>query len=557
MRATVPNGHRPRRRRFWRAATLGKGAARRRRNDERTVNGRYERMDKRLLGWCRRVWQRMSALDRTVAILLAVFLLLLALVAFGSDDNCGCHCICWLLGVTKKTEAINKLGLAIAGIVAFWGVAAANRRSDAIEAGNRQRAFKDGVEHLGNDKPSVRQGGAHALFHLALEDDKLSASITGVLCAHIRETTGDKDYQEEYKDKPSTEMQSLLRLLFTTETVNEKRLTEFWQDVTPDLNGGYFCGVKLENARFRGAKLRSAQFQRASLEDAQFQGASLEKAQFQRALLWRAQFQGAELNLAQFQGAGLVGAQFQRATPLEAQFQGATLWEAQFQRASLVRAQFQGASLEKARFQRASLQLAQFQGASLGQAWFQGASLDLAQFQGASLWAAQFQGASLESSQFQGAMLYKAGFQQAKFRPRSEDEYKDSAIAMLTAPSQANLFCGISSSKPLNVSRKFAERIDDRTDEESDFSGVAFSGGMTKELWAEVKQELEKMYWPPDDIDFKEKLIRDLESEIGQPESNEPPQGVVAGSYGKEVAERWIKEFREAMATVPETNQAA
>ena len=46
---------------------------------------------------------------------------------------------------------------------------AADDTAKATEAGNRQRAFKDGVEHLGNDKSSVRQGGAHALFHLALE----------------------------------------------------------------------------------------------------------------------------------------------------------------------------------------------------------------------------------------------------------------------------------------------------------------------------------------------------------------------------------------------------
>ena len=210
--------------------------------------------------------------------------------------------LCRLLGVTEKTAAIKMLGLSIAGIVAFWGVVVANRRADAMantakatEAGNRQRAFKDGVEHLGSDKASVRQGGAHTLFHLALEDEKLRASIAGVLCAHIRETTGDQDYQEKSKDKPSTEMQSLLRLLFTTEIVDERRLARFWQGITPDLNGGYFHGVELVGARFQGAKLRSARFQRASLDKARFQGASLDKARFQRASLDKARFQGASL----------------------------------------------------------------------------------------------------------------------------------------------------------------------------------------------------------------------------------------------------------------------
>ena len=76
--------------------------------------------------------------------------------------------------------------------------------------------------------PPCVKVGARALFHLALEDKDLSESIANFLCAHIRETTGNKGYQEQNKDKPSTEMQSLLRLLFTTETVDERRLEEFW-----------------------------------------------------------------------------------------------------------------------------------------------------------------------------------------------------------------------------------------------------------------------------------------------------------------------------------------
>ena len=270
---------------------------------------------------------------------------------------------CWIyegLGVTEKAAALKTLGFIIAGIVAFWGVMAADRRSDAMaqsakanadtaktaEAGNRQRAFKDGVEHLGSDKAFVRQGGAHALFHLALKDRELRVSIAGFLCAHIRETTGDKKYQEKNKDKPSTEMQSLLRLLFTTETADKGRLERFWQGATPDLDGGYFRGVELRNAWFRGATLNSAQFQGASLEKAQFQGASLEKAQFQRAQLCSAMLRGAKLSLAQFQGADLDLAQFQGAELSLAQFQGTRLFGSQFQGALLYAAGFQQAKFE-------------------------------------------------------------------------------------------------------------------------------------------------------------------------------------------------------------------
>ena len=612
MRATPPNGRQPRHRRFGRVAALGEGAVRRRRNDGRAVSGGRERMDKRLLGWLRSLWEGMSVLDRTVAFFLVVFVSLLAWVAFDDRAGCGSGWIYDRLGVTGKTEAVKMLGFAIAGVVAFWGVIAANRRAEAMaksakadtesakaaEAGNSQQAFKDGVEHLGSDKFSVCQGGAHALFHLALKDEGLRASIADVLCGHIRETTSDKDYQEKNKDKPSAEMQSLLRLLFTTETVGEGMLERFWRDVTPGLNGGYFRGVELENARFRRVKLNSAQFQKASLEKAQFQEASLEKAQFQGASLEKAQFQEASLdeaqfqeasleeaqfqeaslkkaqfqeasleeaqfqwatlNKAQFQGASLGLAQFQRASLGRAQFQGASLREAQFQGASLWEAQFQGASLREAQFQGASLREAQFQGASLWEAQFQGTLLREAQFQGASLWEAQFHGASLEGAQFQGASLYMAGFQQAQFGQGSEHEdipAQGRAVAgsgELVEQLKASAFHGASSGRHFHKS--FEERVNERAGKESDFSGVTFSGGVTQELLAKVKKAFELMSWSPDDLDFEEGLIRGLESEVGQPESHTPPKGVIAGSYGKEDAERWIREFREAMATVPEAN---
>ena len=114
---------------------------------------------------------------------------------------------------------------------------------------------------------------------------------------------------------------------------------------------------------------------------------------------------------------------------------------------------------------------------------------------------------------------------------------------------QASAFHGVSS-EPL-VLTSFEERISDRTGKESDFSKVIFAGGVTQELLAEVKEALELVSWSSDGPGFKEKVIRDLESEIGQPESHTPPKEVIAGSYGKEDAERWTREFREAMATVP------
>ena len=403
----------------------------------------------------------------------------------------------------------------------------------ATEAGNRQRAFKDGVEHLGNDKSSVRQGGAHTLFHLALEDDKLRAPIAGILCAHIRETTGNKGYQEQNQDKPSVEMQSLLGLLFM-ETGHKRRLVRFWKGIKPNLEGGYFCGAQLGNAQFRGAKLDSAQFQKASLWLAQFQGASLEEAQFQ----------GASLGGARFQWASLAGAQFQWASLLGARFQDAVLGEAQFQGALLEEAQFQGAWMAGTRFHVADLQRTQFQGTVLTRA--------------------QFQGALLYGSQFQGASLYKTEFQQAKFGAKLEYEdilrqgYATAEIDNLIEQSKTSAFHGVYSKCP-NVHESFEARIRGRTNEQSDFSEVIFFGGVAEDLLMKVKAVLEvpavdRALISSDvfnDSAVKEELIRNLESEIRKPESNAPSADVTEDSYSQEDAERWIREYSKSMKTTP------
>ena len=490
-------------------------------------------MGKRLLEWWGRLkeWMDEGATTAFLSVLLLSSVLLFPLLVLSSlwvmfGDTIG-YDACWIykrLGVTEKAAALKTLGFTIAGIVAFWGVMAANRRSDAMaksanaatesakaadntakanaksakaadntanvaEAGNRQRAFQDGLKHLGSDKASVRLIGARALFYVAMEDEKQRAAIASFLCAYIRETTGDKGYQEENKDKPSTEVQSLLKLLFTTETMDEGRLTEFWQDITPDLNGGYFRGVELENAWFRGAELRSAQFKGAKLTGARFQETQLDRAQFQRAWLSRAQFQGA--------------------------------W------------------MRETRFHAADLTQTQFQGADLA--------------------LAQFQGARLSGSKFQGALLWMAGLQQARLGEEHGSMPAQGHTAAgfddLVKQLKASAFHGVSSGFP-DVHESFEKRIKDRTNKQSDFSEAIFSGGVTEELLEEVKAALEvpvdRASWSFDvfdDPDFKEKLIRNLESEIGQPEGHTPPKGVIAGSYGKEDAERWIREFREAMET--------
>ena len=196
---------------------------------------------------------------------------------------------------------------------------------------------------------------------------------------------------------------------------------------------------------------------------------------------------------------------------------------------------------------------------------FHVADLKSAQFQGADLRRAQFQGARLFGSQFQGASLYVAEFQQAKFGQESEHEgipaQDRTAIKFdeLVEKFKASVFHG-ASSESVHVYEEFEERINDRTGKESNFSGVIFAGGVTQELLAEAKEALavpvKHVSWFIEDPNFKEKLARNLESEIGKSASNAPPADVMEGLYGQEDAEQWIRGFREAMATFPGTSQA-
>ena len=97
---------------------------------------------------------------------------------------------------------------------------AANAQAEAnrtTEWGQRQERFKNAIEHLGHNSDSVRLGGAYELFHLVQDNKDLRQTVMDILCAHIRRTTGERKYREDYPSKPSEEVQSLLTLLFVEE----------------------------------------------------------------------------------------------------------------------------------------------------------------------------------------------------------------------------------------------------------------------------------------------------------------------------------------------------
>lgn len=405
-----------------------------------------------------------------------------------------------VLLISRKDYELT-LTWSLSFILASLGIFVANKRAMALdktaeaqakavaatETGNRQQRFRDAVTHLGHKKASVRQGGAHTLFQMALENAEeenaekkaLRVSIAEILCSHIREVTGDEKYQQDHKQKPSTEIQSLLQMLFTTRIHGEEELDRFWEGIQPDLSGGYFCGLEIEKARFRNARLADAQFQRASLVMAQFQGADLYWVQFHGAILIDAQFQGANLRSARFLGVNLC------------------------------RTQFQGADLEEAQFHRAILRQAKFQAANLKEAQFQGAELQEAQFQATYLEGAAFQEAKFDKTQFQGVSSGENG-------PTRRESFED--------------------------------RIRKRQDKSSCYAQVVFSGGFDEESKKHFVDRLERAgpgpLWKEQEIHrFKERVFQHGEMEA----NHEPPDGVVSGTYDQTQADAWIRDYANSL----------
>ena len=281
-----------------------------------------------------------------------------------------------LLDLPSKNETLKFLGIGMGGILialqalmsykrakameqtAEAQADAARAQADAVsktEQGQRQDRLKNAIEHLGHESDSVRLGGAYELFHLAEDTEDLRQTVLDILCAHIRQTTGESEYREKHKSKPSEEVQSLLALLLVHKH-------EIFKGCHINLQGSWLNGANLMRAQMQEANFSGVQMQGASLLNAQMQGAYLSEAQMQKAKLSDAQMQGAYLFGAQMQEAVLIGAQMQEANLMRAQMQKAYLFGVQMQGASLLNAQMQGAYLSEAQMQGAYLSGAQMQG---------------------------------------------------------------------------------------------------------------------------------------------------------------------------------------------------
>ena len=317
-------------------------------------------------------WVRESPVRAILVAVLIVLLVVFMGVGLSDPASAWSAWVYRFFGVKEGTEnfrikfqILEFIGVGMGGVLLAIGATIAHRRARAMEDaanaqakaadaqakavaqqtvanqgaedGRRQERLKNAIKHLGDKSASVRLGGAYELFHLAQDtrearDTKdLGQTVMDILCAHIRQTTSDEDYQEDYRSKPSTEIQSLLSLLFVQEH-------EVFRG----------CEIHLRDSWLNGAFLRSARLQGAPLTGAWLQGAFVSEAYLQGADLYGAHMREVELYEARLQGANLYDVQLQGADLRRAQLQGADLHGAQLQGADLRGAQLQGATSERA-----------------------------------------------------------------------------------------------------------------------------------------------------------------------------------------------------------------
>ena len=292
-----------------------------------------------------------------------------------------------LLGVSNKeapkNEVLKIIGILMGGILVAWQAWASHKRAKTMEEtashteqGLRQERLKNAIEHLGHEKDSVRLGGAYELFHLAEDNKELRQTVMDILCAHIRQTTGEKEYREAHKLKPSEEVQSLLTLLFVQDH-------EVFKGLPINLRESYLNGAELHGARLQGAILAGAHLQESNLEEAHLQGSNLVKTRLQKANLRLVHLQESELWWTYLQDTNLSNAHLQKADLYNAYLQKADLYNAYLQKADLTEAGLQGADLDRAHLQETDLRKAHLQGAFLGGAHLQEAFLDGAHLEGA------------------------------------------------------------------------------------------------------------------------------------------------------------------------------
>ncbi len=254
---------------------------------------------------------------------IAVLLFLLITVMLLPLDTCF---LMYLTGEKSKLELIKIIGWGMSGVIAIFGVmgllqraAALDKQNKMTEKGHIHERFKAATEHLGNERASVRIAAFSEFHHIAEIEPDLKEPILDILCAHLRQTTKDKDYYKDRETKPTEEVQSLLVVLFHPykNSLIFNGMPANLKEVNlqhADLRGIYANGAYLQNAKLQWASIEGAELQNAKLQEANLFGATLEQTYLQNADMKDTDLENANLQDANLHGACMQGARINKDT---------------------------------------------------------------------------------------------------------------------------------------------------------------------------------------------------------------------------------------------------
>jgi uncharacterized protein YjbI with pentapeptide repeats len=296
----------------------------------------------------------------TISIILVIGLLVLIIICIYF------HTIaCYLFEDSSKEngEFLKVLLSFIGGVFVIWGLWLNARRTKALELhndinskGRVDERFKNAIEHLGNNNPAIILGGIHVLHRIAFEDESYRSVVLNILCSYIREITSDESYRENNLTHPTIVIQTILDLIFKSNS-NEFIYDKFQANI----EGSYLNGANLSEAHLVNSYLYEVELDNANLE-----GANLEGVKIECANLCRVNFKNANLKYVSIIDTSIIDAYL-----FKANLEGAAIIGVNFENANL-----ESANLQKTYIQYTNLRDAYLWNTNLKDAHFDGTDLN-------------------------------------------------------------------------------------------------------------------------------------------------------------------------------------
>ena len=221
------------------------------------------------------------------------------------------------------SATIRNIGLlaaaVIAGILAIWRSAVAERQADTAQQSLLNERFQKAADMLGDKNLFVRLGGIYALRALAQENPgRYHLQVMPLFCAFLRNPPLWKD-QSSYRPDHRQDVEAIVDMIRIRS--GESIALERNEGYVMDLRGARLCGVRLDGADLRDAKLWNADLSSPDgnpitatrLDDADLSGANLIRARLNGAELSGACLQRSHLGSADLSGARLDCADLTRA----------------------------------------------------------------------------------------------------------------------------------------------------------------------------------------------------------------------------------------------------